>query len=75
MLPVKLPVKVVAGRSGEWAQGRNLNTEGVGFEPTRACTLAVFNPDRHLATAAEYETRPRGPFPQWGFHHWVCASC
>src|SRR3989441_7247055 len=44
--------------------GRNLNTEGEGFEPPKACTLVV------LTTASEYETRPRGPLPQWRFHHW-----
>src|SRR5207245_953433 len=30
--------------------------------------------DRHLTSLAEYETRPAGPFPQWGIIHWVCAS-
>jgi hypothetical protein len=28
-----------------------------------------------LTTVAEYETRPVGPFPQWGFHHWVGTTC
>src|SRR5438067_13572053 len=54
------------------AHGNGNVAEGEGFEPPKACTLVVFKPRPPFDPAAEYETRPRGPFPQWRFHHWVC---